>query len=128
MLLADLVFLQTAWTLLNLGAGWWLKRVDRDGTAGYCEGCATRWTTGTAGTAGAEVDGAYVKRLASTLEGSEELDIDSLDVTPKDGESVVVNVREKGRSGSPEGVEQSIPLLPEASAHCSNLDMSDEER
>lgn len=36
-LLADLVFLQAAWTLLNLAATWWLER--KDPTAHLCEGC-----------------------------------------------------------------------------------------
>lgn len=36
-LLADLVFLQAAWMLLNLAATWWLQRKYEQ--ANYCEGC-----------------------------------------------------------------------------------------
>lgn len=36
-LLADLVFLQAVWTLLNLGATWWLQRKYEQ--ANHCEGC-----------------------------------------------------------------------------------------
>ena len=38
-LLADLVFLQAVWTLLNLGATWWLQR--KYGNANHCDGCRT---------------------------------------------------------------------------------------
>ena len=36
-LLADLVFLQAVWTLLNLVTTWWLQRKNKH--ANYCEGC-----------------------------------------------------------------------------------------
>jgi hypothetical protein len=111
-LLADLVFLQTAWTLLDLGAGWWLKRVDKDGTAGYCEGCAKRWTTGAG--AKVEVPPLSVESLGSTLKGGG-LSGDSLSSTLKDDGGANVDVRARSRSGSAEGEEQRKPLLPEAS-------------
>ena len=36
-LLADLVFLQAVWTVLNLAATWWLERNDEE--ANYCQRC-----------------------------------------------------------------------------------------
>ena len=39
-LLADLVFLQTCWTVLNLVATWWLERSYDH--ANYCDGCRIR--------------------------------------------------------------------------------------
>ncbi|KAK7995780.1 hypothetical protein PG991_015247 [Apiospora marii] len=43
-LVADLVFLRTAWTLYNFTAGTWLRR--RDATADHCRGCLEVATAG----------------------------------------------------------------------------------
>lgn len=127
-LLADLVFLQTAWTLLNFGAGWWLKRVDKDGMTGYCEGCARRRTPvgtgspggpGGPGAAGAKVDSASEGSLGNLLKGGAGADDGNptrSHGTLKDAESLNGNLRTRSRSSLEDGSEQSKPLLPEVAA------------